>query len=215
MPWTTTTCCGPSAAGTMPGRIGSVLWLALEALDAGEVHRPRQGRAAPTLPCWTQFGAAVECAYPQAIGRRVGARGRRINRGAAFGAERVRPLVPAFSGLDVDFRCSALENECAGQAWHRRTKGSAGKGLAVSAMADSDLSRVDLCLEADLAAMAASGDSHRHFSATILAPCWARAERKDSSFGCFAQWHPSSPRKRRSRTMDEPEPGSSFSKLLG
>jgi hypothetical protein len=36
-------------------------------------------------------------------------------------------------------------------------------------MADPDLARVDFGLEADLTAMAASGDFHRHFSLTIPA----------------------------------------------
>src|SRR5439155_20483891 len=151
-----------------------MLWLALEALHTGEVHRPGEGRAAPALPCRTQLGAAAECAHPQAIGRRVGPRGRRIDRCAALRAERVRPLVPAFSGLDVDLRCSAPQNEGAGQTWHRGAKGGAGEGLAVGAMANSDLGRVDFGLEADLTAMAGSGDFHRYFSLTILARCRAR-----------------------------------------
>jgi hypothetical protein len=41
-------------------------------------------------------------------------------------------------------------------------------------MADSDLGLVDFGLEANLTAMAASGDFHRHFSLTILARCRAR-----------------------------------------
>jgi hypothetical protein len=144
-----------------------MLWLALDALHAGEIHRPREGRAAPALPCRTQLGAAVERAHPQAIGGRVGARGCRIERCAALRAERVRPLVPAFSSLYVDLWCSAPQNEGAGQAWHRSAKGGAGEGLAVCAMADSDLGRFDFGLEADLTAMAVSGDFHRHFSLTI------------------------------------------------
>src|SRR5262249_13428927 len=40
-----------------PSGICSMLRLALKALNAGEVHRPREGRAAPALPCRTQFGA--------------------------------------------------------------------------------------------------------------------------------------------------------------
>src|SRR6516162_4599996 len=151
-----------------------MLWLALEALHAGEVHRPREGRTAPPLPCRTQLGAAVERAHPQAIGRRGGARGPRIDRCAALGAERMRPRVPAFSGLDVDLRCSPPQNKGAGQAWHRGAKGGAGEGLAVGAMTDSDLARVDFGLEADLTAMAASGDFHRHFSLTRFARCRAR-----------------------------------------
>ena len=92
-----------------------MLRLALEALDAGEVHRPGEGRAAPALPRRTQLGAAVEGAHPQAIGIRVSARGRRIDRGAAFGAECVRPLVPAFSGLDVNLRGSAPRTKLPGK----------------------------------------------------------------------------------------------------
>jgi len=127
-----------------------MLWLVLEALDTGHVHRPGQRRAAPTLLCRTQLGATVERAHPQPIGRWVGARGRRIDRCAAFGAERVRPLVPAFSGLDVDLRCSALQDKGAGQARHVRAKSGAGEGLTIGAMADPDLGRVDLGLKADL-----------------------------------------------------------------
>src|SRR5215510_3970802 len=137
-----------------------MLGLALEALDTGDVHRPRQRRAAPALLCWTQLGAAVERAHPQAIGRWVGARGRRIERCAAFGAEPVRPLVPAFSGLDVDLWCSALQNKGAGQARHICAKSGSGKGLTIGAMADPDLGRIDFGLEADVAAVAASGDFH-------------------------------------------------------
>src|SRR6516165_674473 len=151
-----------------------MLWLALEAVHAGEVHRPREGRAAPPLPCRTQLGAAVELPHPQAIGLRVGYRGRRIDRCAAFGAERVRPLVPAFSGLDVDLRCSALQDKGAGQARHVRAKSGAGEGLTIGAMADPDLGRVDLGLKADLTTMAASGDFHRHFSLKISARSGAR-----------------------------------------
>ena len=84
------------------------------------------------------------------------------------------PLVPAFGSLDVDFRCSAHQNKGAGQARHRGAKGGAGEGLTVGAMADPDLGRVDFGREADLTAMAASGDFHRHFSLTIPARCRAR-----------------------------------------
>src|SRR5205085_3735561 len=93
----------------------------------------------------------------------------RIDRCAALRAERMRPLVPAFGSLDVDFRCSAHQNKGAGQARHRGAKGGAGEGLTVGAMADSDLGRVDFGLEADLTAVAASADFHRHFSPRILA----------------------------------------------
>ena len=149
----------------------SMLWLALERLHGGEVHRPREGRAAPALPRRTQLGAAVEGAHPQAMGCLVGARGRRIDRCATLGTERVRPLIPAFTGLDVDLQCPAPENEGAGQAWHRGAKGGAGEGLTVGAMADPHLARVDFGLEADPAAMAAFADFHRHFSLTIY-PRW-------------------------------------------
>src|SRR5215472_9624813 len=147
----------------------SMLWLALEALDTGEVHRPGEGQATPALPCRTQFGASVEGTHAQAIGRWVCVRGGRIDRCPAFGAEPMRSLVPAFSGLDVDLRYSARQNEGAGQARHRGAKGGAGEGLTVGAMAHPDLGRVDLGLEADLTAMAASGDFHRPLSQTIFA----------------------------------------------
>ena len=161
--------------------------MALEALDTGEVHRPSQRRAAPALLCRTQLGATVERAHSQAIGCRVGARGRRIDRCAAFGAERVRPLVPAFSGLDVDLRCSAPQNKGAGQARHVRAKSGAGEGLTIGAMADPDLGWVDFGLKADLTAMTASGDFHRHFSLTIL-PDPGRGDGQDHPFGRFEQW---------------------------
>src|SRR6516225_7962624 len=160
-----------------------MLWLALEAVHAGEVHRPREGRAAPPLPCRTQLGAAVERAHPQAIGREVGTWGRRIDRCAAFGAERVRPLVPAFSGLDVDLRCSAPKNKGAGQARHVRAKSGAGEGLTIGAMADPDLGRVDFGLEADLTAMAAPGDFHRHFSPDGTRPMPGTLTSKITRFG--------------------------------
>src|SRR5262249_1162630 len=119
----------------------------------------------------------------QAIGRRVGARGRRIDRCAAFGTEPVRPLVPAFSSLNVDFRCSAPQNEGPGQARHVRAKGGAGEGLTIGAMADSDLGRVDFSLEADLTTMAASGDFHRHSPLTVPARCWTRVTAKITRLG--------------------------------
>ena len=127
-----------------------------------------------TLRCRPQLGAPIERADPQAIEGRVGARGRRIDRCAPFGAERVRSLVPAFSGLDVYLRCSGPQNKGAGQTRHVRPKGGAGEGLTVGAMAYPDLGWIDFGLEADLAAMAASGDFYRHFSPTILARCRGR-----------------------------------------
>jgi len=168
--------------------ISSTLGLALEALDTADVHRPRQGRATPALLCRMQLGAAVEGTHPQAIGRGVGARSRRIDRCAAFGAEPVRPLVPAFSGLDVDLRGAALQNKGAGQARHIRTKGRPGEGLTISAMADPDLGWVDFGLEADLTAMAASGDFHPHFSLDGARPNFGRDYGQDHSFGGFEQW---------------------------
>src|SRR5262249_16110947 len=75
--------------------------------------------------------------------------------------------VPAFSGLDVGLRCPALQNIGAGQARHVRAKCRAGQGLTIGAMADPDLGWVDFSLKADLTAMAASGDFHRHFSLSI------------------------------------------------
>src|SRR5262249_19815357 len=134
------------------------------------------------------LGAAVERAHPQAIGRGVGAWRRRIERCAAFGAEPVGPLVPAFSNLDVDLWCSALQNKGAGYARHVRTKSGAGQGLTIGAMADPDLSWVDFGLKADLAAMAASGDFHRHFSLSIPPRDPRRGDGQDLPFGRFGQW---------------------------
>src|SRR5262249_6855206 len=95
------------------------------------LHRPGQRRAAPALLCRTKLGAAVERSHPKAIGRRVSARGRRIERCTAIGAEPVRPLVPAFSSLDVGLWCSALQNKGSGQARHIRTKSGAGQSLTI------------------------------------------------------------------------------------
>ena len=100
----------------------------------------------------------------------------------------MRPLVPAFSSLDVDLWGSALQNKGAGQARHIRTKGGPGEGLTISAMADPDLGRVDFGLEADLTAMAASGDFHRHFSLNSARPNFGRDYGQDHSFGSFEQW---------------------------
>ena len=121
------------------GESHSMLWLALEALHAGEVHRPRESRAAPALPGRSQLGAAVERAHPQAKRLRVGACRCGVERRAAFGAEPVHPFIPAFRGLGVEPGGAASQDEGAGQAWHRGAKGGAGKGLAIGAMADSDL----------------------------------------------------------------------------
>jgi hypothetical protein len=147
-----------------------MLWLALEALHAGEVHRPRESRAAPALPGRSQLGAAVERAHPQAIRLRAGACRCGVERRAAFGAERVHPLISAFRGLGIELGGAASQDEGAGQAWHRGAKGGAGKGLAIGAMADSDLSRIDFSLKADLTAMTASGNFHRYFFLVVLRP---------------------------------------------
>src|SRR5215472_15669164 len=121
----------------------SMLWLALEALDTGEVHRPGEGRATPALPCRTQFGASVEGTHAQAIGRWVCVRGGRIDRCPAFGAEPMRSLVPAFSGLDVDLRYSARQNEGAVQA--RKSSGLATR-LARSCRNDRETSGILQCV---------------------------------------------------------------------
>ena len=167
---------------------GSTLWLALEALDTADVHRPGQRRATPALLCRMQLGAAVDGTHPQAIGRGVGARSRRIDRCAAFGAEPVRPLVPAFSGLDVDLRGAALQNKRAGQARHIRTKGGPSEGLTISAMADPDLGWVDFGLEADLTAMATPVDFHRLSPLTVHARISGRDDGQDHSLEGFEQW---------------------------
>src|SRR5439155_15050490 len=114
---------------------GCPLRLPLEPLDAGQIHRPRQRRAAPTLARRTQLGAAVERPDPEADRSRVRPRRGGVKRRAAIRAEGVGPLVPALGGLDVDLWRAAFQHEGPGERGYIGAKRGAGQGLAIGTMA--------------------------------------------------------------------------------
>jgi hypothetical protein len=68
--------------------------------------------------------------------------------------------VPAFRGLDVDFRRAALQREGSRKAGDIGAERGAGELLAVVAMAHPDAGRVDFGLVGDVAAVAPAGDFH-------------------------------------------------------
>ena len=88
-----------AAGGNHPAPL-LTLCLALEALYAGEVHRPREGRAAPDLAYRrSELGALIDPADPQPINGRVRLDRSGIDWRAAFWAEGVGAPVPALGGI--------------------------------------------------------------------------------------------------------------------
>jgi hypothetical protein len=121
--------------------------------------RPNRAQSAAISAGAAKMPRARDRADAQRIARRVLDRAGEDRR-AAVAAEGVAALVAAFGGLHVALRSTAAEHKICRCSRNVGTEGRAGQGLAVGAVADGDTRRIDLRLEADPAAMAASVDLH-------------------------------------------------------
>src|SRR6185295_13284348 len=114
--------------------------------EPGEVLRPGQGGAEPALRLRAQLPPLLDGAHAQPVDLPVG-HGRGEERGAALGAEPLCAGIAAVGRLlHVDLRLARDELEGALLALHVGAIAGARAGLAVRAMADRDLVRVDLRL---------------------------------------------------------------------
>src|SRR4030095_3651541 len=95
-----------------------------ELLRRAQVSHPVKGGPAPSLCLGPQLGTLTDRSNPQAIYLRV-SRGRRIDRCAAFRAERLCTLVTAFGGFDVNLGLPGLKlQRLPGRAAVRAVRGS-------------------------------------------------------------------------------------------
>src|SRR6476659_8056050 len=128
-------------------------------LDLGngvQFFEPGLRRATPDLQLRSQHVALAQAADAKAVKCRIVDGVRPIDRCAALSAEGLGELVAAVSLLHIDLRFSRQQLERAGRRSDHGAEGAARKGLAVGAMADQDLFRIDLGLEGDAATVTAS-----------------------------------------------------------
>src|SRR5262245_66626861 len=92
---------------------------------------------------------------------RIGVCAGRVDRRAAMGAKRLRPLVSALSRLDVDLQLTLQEPEAAFFRLRHGAERRTRQGLAIGAVADRNRVRIDFSLVADEAAMTLAVDFHR------------------------------------------------------
>src|SRR6185295_4065696 len=145
---------------TIMGRSLS-LGLLLVLRQRAEPGNPRPRRAVPILPLGRQLIALAQNADPHHVGGLSAlARRGRIDRRAAFAAERLQPRVAAVGrGLEVAGGLAGHREGVAGHR-HRDAERRARAGLTVGAMADRDFLGIRLALDGDRAAMARAVDSH-------------------------------------------------------
>src|SRR5215510_3168722 len=84
----------------------------------------------------------------------------RVDRRAAVRAECLLAFVSALSGLDVDLRYARKKPKRALNGRHHRAEGGARQSLAIGAVANHDLSWIDLGLEPDRLAVTTAGNFH-------------------------------------------------------
>src|SRR5207249_5719445 len=92
---------------------------------------------------------------------------------STFRAERLWPSIPAFAGLDVDFQFTRKQLERIFPSVRDHSERGTRQRLAVGAMADQGLGRVDLRLVGNVSALQTPIDFHLISSA----PCAVPAER--------------------------------------
>jgi len=101
----------------------------------------------------------IECTDANVIRTGTTDRGR-VERGSAIAAERLNTTGPARRDLDELPGFSSREFELTGRRTGRDAKRSATEPLAIGAIADARLSRINLSLEFDPSAIAGAGDPH-------------------------------------------------------
>src|SRR5215831_1910170 len=125
---------------------------AVKSRDLFQVHGPAERGAAPVLTLRRELSALADGAEPQIVGLRLG-HGARIDRRPAVGAERVDAPAAALGRFDVFPGFAGHELEGRARRRHHGPIGRAGQLLAVRAMADRDLFRIDDGLVSDRAAV--------------------------------------------------------------
>src|SRR5579883_2849072 len=156
---------------------------ALLRLRLGKISQsfdPGLGRANPDLPLGNELVALPQDPYPDHVRFLLPLSGRRrIDRRAAFRAERLDAPVAALGGFLVDRR---LAPHFEGSARHGNTdaKRRPGARLTVGAMADRHLFRIGLGLDADEAAVAGTINFHDSIpSPSCVAPSMAAMSASD------------------------------------
>src|SRR5690349_15700867 len=128
--------------------------------QVAHIARPVEPRAAPLLEPGLQLAALAQRADAQRndLCRLVR---RRVDRGSALRAESLHALRAALRRrLDVLLDRPAFRRESAFERRHVHAERRPGRVLAVRAMADPDLLRIDLGSERDVSAMTAAIYSH-------------------------------------------------------
>src|SRR5262245_56198105 len=115
-----------------------------------EVGKPALRGSAPHLLSWDQLIALPDGADADGQ-RRCSADSARVDRRSAIRAERLFAMIAALGGLHVDLRPARQEPEAVAFARDVDPECRAGERLAVGAMTDQDLGRIDLRLVGDCA----------------------------------------------------------------
>ena len=136
------------------------LRLLLELSDRPDVCDPWLSGARPPLRMGDNLVALTNGAHTDGVDLGTCSDGRRVNMRSTFRAKRLRPLVSALGGLDVDFRFARKQPEsvfpCEGVHAERR----AGECLAVSAIAEQGIVRLNLGFKGDVSAVTTPVDFH-------------------------------------------------------
>jgi hypothetical protein len=136
------------------------LRLLFELLYRPDVYDPWLRGARPYLYKRDNLVALTNRTYTYGVdlGACSGRRG--VDWRPTFRAKRLRSLVSAFAGLDVDFRFAREQPESALPSEGVHAKCGAGECLAVGAIADEGLLRLDLGFEGDVSAVTTPVDFH-------------------------------------------------------
>src|SRR5262245_20831412 len=124
------------------------------------------GRSSPDLNFWREFVALTNCSDPNEIRRAWHIREYSVNRRSASGAKSLDVRGSAFRRFHIDSRL-ARQREFVGRNGNADPKCRTREILAVCAMTDFDLFRVDFRLVGDHAAMTRTVDFHWTTSSSI------------------------------------------------
>src|SRR5215472_6047874 len=135
----------------------------LVARQAPDRLEPGHGGAAPDLPAWRELPPLSNAAPANAPHLRLVAFARGKEGRAAVGTEILTALAAAVAGLDVDLGRTAGETNIGAGGEHGDAERRAGERLAIRAVTDRHLGRIDLRLEPHIATVASAVDLHRAF----------------------------------------------------
>src|SRR6185437_7180673 len=115
----------------------------------------------PILQLRHELIALVERTDADRVDLGIGFSAGGIDRRAALWTKRLRPLVSALSGLDVDLQLTLQELEAALFRRHHSAERRTGQSLTIGAVTDRDRIRIDFSLVTDVATVAPAVDLHR------------------------------------------------------